>query len=426
MNRIITVLFTAFIFLTSCKQKQVKTEISTLDTGGIAVGPYLTHDNKGNAVLCWSEKYGRDSLYHIRYASYNEQTNTFNSPVTVPASSGISTSAESMSKVAFKADGTIIAVYSKRFPNEKNPYAGAIYYSSSTDNGKTWSASQFLHSDTTHNYGRSFFDITTLKDGEIAAVWLDGRYGKRIKGSALFFARTTKGKGFGIDTCLEKGTCECCRTDILSDKEGNIHLAYRNITFPTGLSDKQVRDMGYKMSADYGKTFSAVKTISNDNWQIDGCPHSGPSIAVTKDGVNAVWFTAGGGSGIYGASSSMSKGFNKRTLITAEGRHPQLISLLNDQLIMVCEELKDEPEEKPMEMKHSHGGMAMNNGPVANSKIVLKSLTSPTEDKAISITDGQHADHHPVITSLNKGTLIAWVREKDGRSEVCYTNMNID
>jgi len=426
MKRIITILLTGLIFLTACKQKHDKATIGTLSTQGVAVGAYLTQDNKGNPVLCWSEQDGEDSLYRLKYASYNEQTDTFGNPVTVPASSGISTSAESMGKVGFKADGTVIAVYSKRFPNEKNPYAGAIYYSSSSNNGKTWSASQFLHSDTTRNYGRSFFDITTLKNGELAAVWLDGRFGKSIKGSALFFNITTKGNGFGTDTCLEKGTCECCRTDILTDKAGNIHLAYRNITFPTGLSDKQVRDMGYKLSTNNGKTFSAVKAISNDNWEIDGCPHSGPSLAVTKEGVNAVWFTAGGGSGIYNASSNKALDFDKRRLITAQGRHPQLISLANDQLVMVCEELKDEPKEKPMKMSHSHGGMTMNHGPAANSKIVLRTLMPGREERITSITDGQQPDHHAVITRISNGALVAWEREKNGRSEICYTQIHID
>lgn len=423
MNRIIAVLFVGIIFLTACKEKPAT--IETLNTEGVAVGSYLTRDNKGNPVLCWSEQDGKDSLYRLKYAIYNQKTNTFENQVTVPASSGISTSAESMGKVAFKADGTVIAVYSKRFLNEKNPYAGAIYYSSSVDDGKTWTASQFLHSDTTHNYGRSFFDITTLKDGEIAAVWLDGRYGKSIKGSALFFNKTLKGKNFGVDSCLERGTCECCRTEILTDQVGNIHLAYRNITLPTALADKQVRDMGYKVSTDNGNTFTAVKTISNDNWEIDGCPHSGPSLAVTKDGINAVWFTAGGGSGIYNASLNKNANFNKRRLITAHGKHPQLIALANDQLIMVCEELNAEPAAEPMKMNHSNGAgaMKMSHEPAANSKIILTNLS---KNKTTTITDGEQPDHHAVVTSLNDGVLIAWVRERNARSEICYTNIKVN
>jgi hypothetical protein len=110
----------------------------------------------------------------------------------------------------------------------------------------------------------------------VAAIWLDGRFGKVIKGSALFYAATGKDQRFGQDKCLFKGTCECCRTDILQDENGNIHIAYRSILFPSSLFGKQVRDMVYSFSKDNGATFSAAKVISKDNWALEGCPHTGP------------------------------------------------------------------------------------------------------------------------------------------------------
>lgn len=65
MNRIITILLTV-LFFTACKEKPAV--IGTLNTEGIAVGSYLTKDNKGNPVLCWSEQDGKDSLYRLKYA----------------------------------------------------------------------------------------------------------------------------------------------------------------------------------------------------------------------------------------------------------------------------------------------------------------------------------------------------------------------
>ncbi|WP_214226245.1 hypothetical protein [Pedobacter sp. B4-66] len=92
---------------------------------------------------------------------------------------------------------------------------------------------------------------------------------------------------------------------------------------------------------------------------------------------------------------------------------------------MVCEELNEEPEAEPMKMNHSHGGggIKMSHEPAANSKIVL---TDSSKNKTIAITDGQQPDHHAVITTLNDGALIAWVREKNGRSEICYTNIKVN
>jgi hypothetical protein len=391
-----------------------------------ALAPYLTEDNQGRAVLCWTEKNLPDSTNMLKYAYFDDQANGFGAPVAVPSSKGMSTTAESMGKVAFKADGTAIAFFSRRFEQEKNPFAGAIYYSLSGDKGKSWTTQQFLHSDTSHAYGRSFFDVTSLKDGQVAAVWLDGRYGKTIKGSALYFARTGPGGGFEQDTCLEKGTCECCRTDLLKDPAGNLHVAYRSISFPLETNGKQVRDMVYQQSQDNGKTFSKPEAVSKDNWAIEACPHSGPTLAVNKEGVNAVWFTAGGTPGLYAASSAKgTAAFRARNLVTPKGRHPQMLALANGDLVMVCEEASEESAAMPaMKMQHGHGGMQMSHGPAAPAAIVLRVMRKGSTWKQMPLSKGDFGDNHAVIKVVPDGVLVAWVREDQGHSSICYTKVN--
>ena len=431
MKKLIQAIFSVtavLLLLNSCKQdKDNAGVLQSINTNGAeAKNPYYTRDNHGNPVLCWTEKNSTDSLYQLKYATYNADADSFSVPVAIPVSRGVGTSAESMGKVAFKSDGTIVAVFSKRFENEKNPFAGAIYYSMSGDNGKSWSAARFLHSDTSHAYGRGFYDLTTLQDGELAAVWIDGRYGKEIKGSSLFYARTQKGAGFGADTCLDKGICECCRTDIVSDQDGNIHIAYRSIMLPSGLMARQVRDMVYIVSKDMGQTFSSPKAISNDNWEIDGCPHSGPTLAVTNAAVNAVWFTAGGSAGLYYTySPALGQEFNRRSLVSADGRHPQLIAMPDGKLAMVCEESDQAVAEPAMKMDHSKG-MAMNHAPAAASKIILRVLDKGKEERNIALTDGHQPDHHAVILALDNTALIAWTREEGDRSGLVYTRVKLD
>lgn len=426
MNKICLSLITVVVFLAACKSKPLVNKPIALSITGIdVVGPYLTQDHKGNPVLCWSEQDGTDSLYRLKYAIYDQQKDQFGQAFTVRASVGCGVSPESMAKIAFKSDGTVIAVFAKRFPQEKNPYAGAIYYSMSGDAGKSWSDAIFLHSDTTHAYGRSFFDMARLKDGELAAVWLDGRYGKTVKGSALFFNRTGTGKGFGTDTCLDKGTCECCRTDILTDDTGNIHLAYRSITFPSALSGKQVRDMVYKLSKDNGRTFSPAKPISNDNWEIEGCPHSGPSLAVTKNTVHAVWYTAGGSPGLYGTAAAIGADFKRRSPVTALGKHPQMIALPDGNTAMVCEESTGAAHEETKKMDHSKGGMMMHHGPAGATRIVLRIMTNGIPEKIINLTDGHQPDNHAVLMAVDKGLLTAWVREDAAGSKIYYSRFNL-
>ncbi len=409
--------------ISSCQLKEASLETVLVSRGKDASGPYLTKDNQDNPVLCWAEKSGKDSVYQLKYAVFNKAGQKFGAPVTVRGSAGMSNSPESMGKIAFKSDNTVIAVFAKSFPEEKSPFAGGIYYTSSTDKGKNWAEPQFLHSDTSRSYGRSFFDITRTKSGEVAAIWLDGRFGKSIKGSALFYSVTGKDQRFVQDKCIHKGTCECCRTDILQDDDGNIHLAYRSILFPTDLLGKQARDMVYSFSTDNGASFSDPQVISKDNWAIEGCPHTGPSLAIQNRRVNAVWFTAGGSSGIYHtAARAPGSGFQNRSLLTASGKHPQMTAAKNGELLVASEESSDTRAEHPKAKDHSMKAMPMNHSAPGSAKIILRVLdTNGSPKRAVDITDGQFADHHAVLTAMGKDLLVAWVRENKEGSGVYYT-----
>jgi hypothetical protein len=424
----ILLVFAALVLFAGCKSKDNAVSLHTLNAlGADAVAPYFTSDPQGLPVLCWTEKSTSDAGNVLKFAYYDPGKQTFPAEQSVPVSIGMSTTAESMAKLAFKADGTILALYGRHFPKEKNPFAGAIYFTISKDKGKSWSAEQFLSSDTSHAYGRSFFDVTRLKNGELAAVWLDGRFGKSIKGSALYLARTTPHGGFGTDSCLNKGTCECCRTVMMLDKKGNLQLAYRSIQYPAEMLGKQVRDMVYQVSDSSGKHFSTALPISEDNWAVDGCPHSGPTLAMNQNGVNALWFTAAGAPGLYSASKKADDpGFSKRTLITASGRHPQMITLPSGKLAMVCEEPLEGKAEASMQMSAGHSAMNMSHGPAVAAKIVLRVMQQGGTLKVIELSDGKFSDNHAVITLAKGGLLVAWIREAHGHSSICYRKVDLN
>jgi len=425
------------ILLASCKQNNEKRiEIKSIDNESAdAINPYLTKDQDGNVVMSWTSKDPSDSLYRLKYALYNKRDNTFGEVITVSTSTDLSTSPESMGKVAFKADGTIFAVFGRALESPVNSFAGAVYYSVSTDNGKKWSAERIIHSDTSRNTSHSFFDITTLRDGELAAVWLDGRFSTSEEGSALFFAKT-EGSNFGMDTLLDKNTCECCRTNILSDDLGNIHIAYRGIAFPNGLFGKQVRDMVYLSSSDSGESFSNTKPISEDNWQVEGCPHTGPSLAIINQQVNAVWFTAGGGAGLYYTSSPNStENFKNRSLLSMNGRHPQMTAFAQNKLAVVYEENSGEPSHSmeghdkhssnsnsSMEMQHANMTMPMNED-AGKAQIVLHVIDNENKAEIIKVTDGKQPNHHAVIAPINDQVLVAWIHEENGKASINYSKI---
>lgn len=304
-----------------------------------AAAPYFTNDQQGNVVLCWTEKIDEQQGYILKYAVYHPEEKQFTEAIEVLPSKGTIAHPESMNKVAFKKDGTVVAMYAIKHASKENPFAGSIFYTLSADQGKSWTTAAYLHSNTLPVYGRSFFDMTTLPDGEVGAIWLDGRFAEADSGSALFFAKTEKGKGFGIDKQIAQSTCECCRTDIYVDTQDLIHIAYRDILFSSAVVGEQVRDIAHIISKDNGQSFSQIQRISADNWAIDGCPHTGPSLASNKAGLHAAWFTAGRQPGLYYTFAEENFSGNIQ-LLSKSGRHPQLLALSGDQLVIVWEEIK--------------------------------------------------------------------------------------
>jgi hypothetical protein len=98
--------------------------------------------------------------------------------------------------------------------------------------------------------------------------------------------------------------------------------------------------MVHTISTDNGKSFSDPQRISEDNWVINGCPHTGPAISENKNGIQLAWFTAGGGAGIfYCNSNDEGKTFCKREMVSGGGaKHCQITTLPNDHTLIAWNE----------------------------------------------------------------------------------------
>ncbi len=390
-----------------------------------ASGPFFTKDENENSVLVWTEKIPEgDEMGHvIKYSTIDKNSNLI---YEVLPSRGCRAHDESMNKIAFKSDGTVVAVFSKRNPTKENRFAGALYYTQSFDKGKTWTAAQYLHvGDTTAGLSRSFFDIDRLPNGEIGAVWLDSRLTKkRGEGSSLFFSKTEGKSGFVKDNVIAQHTCECCRTDLMVSDKGELHVAFRDI-----LQDS-IRDMAHLISTDNGLTFSAPKRISPDDWVINGCPHSGPSLSQKKDNLSCFWLSMGGGQGLYYTSSNdQGQSFAERKLITNRGRHPQLLALQNDKVILAWEEL----DQKNQIIEHHHASNQKVDKPSSTTEEKITSFIKvqilengfPISEKWVSLPY-EYAEY-PVLTELSNNKIaIAWIQElEENKFGVFYKSIEI-
>jgi len=378
-----------------------------------ASGPFFTTNHQQQPVLVWTESLpnaaeNTEPENVIKFATFNQSNGTFEEPVIVTSSKGCRAHDESMNKIAFKKDGTIVAVYSKRTPHKENRFAGALFYTQSFDGGLNWSAPNYLHvGDTTLGLSRSFFDLATLPNGEVGAVWLDSRLTKkRGDGSSLFFAKTDEQKGFLKDQPIAYQTCECCRTELFVADE-KIHIAYRDIMQDT------IRDMAHLVSLDNGATFTKPTTISPDNWMINGCPHTGPAMANTTNQTHFAWYTMGGGEGVYYNFLNENETFSPRQLITANGKHPQMLATSTEQLVFVWEEGNNKTARQAHHHKTPQTKTKKSETEKTKQTSYIKAQVwqnqTPSYEHWVSLS-GFKAEF-PVITNINNEYVgIAWVQ----------------
>jgi hypothetical protein len=136
--------------------------------------------------------------------------------------------------------------------------------------------------------------------------------------SEVYFSVSTDGgKTFSANKKLASEVCPCCKTSMAAAPDGRVFVAWRQV-LPGGF-----RHIAVASSPDKGATFSTGVVVSDDKWKIDACPVSGASLFAGEGGLLSVsWYSAGeaGEPGIYSAESrDAGKTFGPRTLVDGGG-----------------------------------------------------------------------------------------------------------
>ena len=140
---------------------------------------------------------------------------------------------------------------------------------------------------------------------------------------------------------LFKGVCYCCKTAMAIGPGGEIFAAWRHV-FPGNM-----RDMGFTMSRDGGKTFTPLARVSQDGWSIQGCPDDGPAMAVDGKGtVHLVWPTVQNEQGVilYATSkngAAFSTPVRLPTLGGPKPSHPQVAVDRSGRVFVAWDEVRD-------------------------------------------------------------------------------------
>lgn len=197
----------------------------------------------------------------------------------------ISADGENRPKLAFGPHRWAVLSYTQPL---KKPYTGFIRMLRSEDGGQTFSAPSTVHQDRqeiTHRFESIAFD----GEGTLHSLWIDKRdkpapdSDKKYVGAAVY--RNTSHDGgttFGPDIKLADHACECCRIGIAIGDRGAPYALWRHVF------GEATRDHAF---ADLTRRPTRIARATEDDWQINACPHHGPGLAAASEGgFHAVWF----------------------------------------------------------------------------------------------------------------------------------------
>lgn len=386
-------LFISFLCLLSLLAPKPITSNRISDPAFAGIAPRFTTDHRGNPVLSWVEQIDEQSARFF-FAVSTDGGRSFGAKIQVVAPADLSYHAEGMPKLAFKANGTILALFEVPRPAASSRFAGDLLFTTSADGGNTWTNAKAIHRDTTPGKSHSFGDLTRLSNGEIGIVWLDDKLPGK-PGRSVRFTQTLPDGGFTEELIVDANACQCCRTNIFVDHQSRIHLTYRDMEEASTDSNPGTRDISHVVSTDGGRTFSPPATVYADHWMINACPHAGPAVVQVGSELYVTWF-----SGKEKAVGLRLARLNAPTLVATHlserARHPQLVSY-NGQLVWVWDESFP-----------AKGTTADGFPEYYTQRVCLRTLAGKRFTSTTFLTSDAVNASYPVVLATTNGLLVAY------------------
>jgi hypothetical protein len=269
--------------------------------------PELSRLPDGALLLSWLEP-RKGGGHTFRMAI--RRAKIWSEPRSIASGDDILFFSASLPAVVATPGGALLAYWEARDRSGPDPYSEKIKMATSTDEGRTWSASTSPHRDNVP--GQHGFVSAFPVGRAVGLVWLDAREQRYVSPPpgtvgkeaqwlghvGLRYTTVDDAGRLGPDVTVDPVTCECCPTAAAVTSKGPI-VAYRGRSDPpTGSGELRydqdvIRDIQVARLQD-GR-WTSPKRVHADNWVFNGCPDNGPAVAAEGDGLAVAWWTAADG-----------------------------------------------------------------------------------------------------------------------------------
>ena len=224
---------------------------------------------------------------------------------------------------------------------------GTIVAAYSSDGGQSFSEPQALHDPEPPAF-RGFQSAAVGTDGTLYVTWLDGRHSEGPKRHLHAAPRQDvyhgawKPGGIPREAQVQDDVCFCCKTATAVSPDGTVSLAWRHI-YPGS-----IRDIAFVRQT--AGRFAAPTRVSEDHWELAGCPDDGPSLAIDeRGGAHLVWPTVvqdpSPAKTVFYATSTDGTAFSRRLAVPRLGgdtmSHPQVTLDGHGRPVVVWDETHD-------------------------------------------------------------------------------------
>ncbi len=347
----------------SLAPKLCRFPLTQADVKDTQQAPDIAIDGAGRVHLAWASVTGENEQAAF-LASSSAGLEDFSSPKAV-----------AQSAIAFRSQGNGKKGYAIRMAPHVVAQGNGIHLTwseavpdgstvrmvlvNSMDDCATFSEPVCVHS---HPQARPTFTALAIgTQGQIACSWLDGRALNQHPYAAV---RPTGQSTFLPEFKLpggqdDQGVCPCCPTAATFAPDGTLFVAFRNLV-------DGFRDLAIVRLRPGDEQFEGPFAVMPPAWQIDGCPHDGPALAVADGYLHAAWMDAHTGTQrvYYGRAALHDMQFDVQPL-HAEGQgtqgNPKLYADARGVIHAVWEEsLESEPAAAAS--GHQHGPPAIGSG----------------------------------------------------------------